>query len=142
VVSNPGPLHPIAGLAARRERLKLRWPSAALVFRSGSVPDLHVLLCNISDGPLGGPNDKTYSQDGGQVVAFVLNEAGEPLPHALGINRGMPLAIPRLAPDEQVELPALLITRNVSVLPPGNYGVKAVLPTMELWSNVARLTLT
>jgi len=141
VVSHPGPLYPTPGRAERRARLTLSWPHASLIFPSGSTPEIHVSLRNVSHQPVGGPDDKDYSDDDQHVLAFLLDRSGAPLPHATGINRGTPLSIPRLRPGEEADLPALLVTSIIETLPPGDYGVKAVLPTMELWSDVVQITL-
>jgi hypothetical protein len=108
------PEFPRPGKASRRRHLRLTWPQSPITAPAGCVPPLTVTLTNVS---------------------------GERLPAAGWFAYGdqNPVELPTGA---STELVPVLATENADGLPPGEYGLEAVLLALDLPSDRGRLRLT
>jgi hypothetical protein len=136
--ADPGPVHPRPGRPARRRYLCLDWPSATVVAPAGEPPALSVRLTNTARTPWSNGPDVV------RILAWVLDPGtGEPLPaeryFVTTLSDHRPV---ELAAGQSLVLPALLATFETARLPPGRYGLTALLMALNLRSSAGTLHLT
>jgi hypothetical protein len=130
------PEFPRPGKASRRRHLRLTWPQSPITAPAGCVPPLTVTLTNVS----GELRRETMSDTHAAIAWIVDGKTGERLPAAGWFAYGdqNPVELPAGA---STELVPVLATENADGLPPGEYGLEAVLLALDLPSDRGRLRL-
>jgi len=124
------------GRAARRQHLSLGWPKSEFVCPAGQVPELTATLVNR------GPDDWIVGEDHLHVVAWLLDPiTREALPSDKWVAHGWVDGSQVLRPGEEVDLPVRLLTLRVEELPLGEYGILAMVSSLNLRSEPGRLLI-
>ena len=93
---------------------------------------MEVVLKNVSDRELGGPDDPDCEDDHTQVIAWIRAPGREPLPAKTDFVFSFS-GFPHLHPGEAVRLPVSAIaTLNVDQLPAADYEIEAMLTSLNL----------
>jgi hypothetical protein len=135
--ASPEPNSVWPGKAFRRRHLRLTWPRSPIVASAGRVPELPVTVTNTAAELWRGmPGDIQAP-----VTWIVDAETGERLtPQGWFAYGGASTA--ELAAGASKDLVAILATHGADELPPGEYGLEAVLLTLDLRSDRGHLRLT
>jgi hypothetical protein len=135
--ASPEPNSVWPGKAFRRRHLRLTWPRSPIVASAGRVPELAVTVTNTAAELWRGMPGDNHA-----VVAWIVDaETGERLtPQGWFAYGGADTA--ELAARESKDLVAILATYGADELPPGEYGLEAVLLTLDLRSDRGHLRLT
>jgi hypothetical protein len=136
--ADPGPVYVRPGRPARRRYLRLDWPRTPVVAPAGQPLALSLRLTNTADTPW------TNGPDLVRVLAWILHDdTGERLPaqryFASSLSDHRPV---ELAAGQSLVLPACLATLEPELLPPGCYGLTALLTALNLRSARSVLHLT
>jgi hypothetical protein len=134
-----GPTRARPGKATRRRGLQ-EDPIIGIV---GEPLFLQVALRNVSEQtwPAGGAAADSYISDELQVIAWLQSADGETLPAQQWFTFASVRSTDRIEPGETVMLPARIATENVETLPPGDYGLLALLMSLDLRAERGRLRL-
>jgi hypothetical protein len=139
--AHPGPVHARPPKAVRREGLRLLWCEEPVIGIAGEPLCLRVGLRNVSERPW-----KTYDRvdenftDHLGVVAWLYDTEGHQLPardsFLFSWHGGR-----TIMSGETVMLLAEVMTTGIEELPPGEYGIRAMLTSVDLRSDPGVLQL-
>ena len=135
---DPEPARPRPGRAARRRYLRLDCPAVPVIAAAGQPPDLSLRLTNTGASGWGNGPDIM------RVLAWITDpRTGEPLPAQRTFAQAGSEHFPvELAAGESIIIPARTATRDAGQLPPGSYGLTALLTAVNLRSAPGTLHLT
>jgi hypothetical protein len=132
----PVPVHP--GKASRRQGLRLEWPKPVLRTNAGQSLELTVDLVNRS-----WRRWHNVADDSTVVVGWLLDAEGNRVREnghfRFGIGHRELLRC--LEAGRHQELTVRILTPEIQTVPPGTYGLEAMLADLNLRSDEATLTL-
>lgn len=135
--ANPGPLRVYPGRAARRKNLRLTWSTGVIEVKAGAEPVLSIDLQNVgNDDWINVRDDSTH------IFGWLLNPEGERIVDSAWMSYGHGPSLPTLTPGATVTLPVTVKTPRFAALPPGSYGLEALLAALNLRSNRGSLRLS
>jgi hypothetical protein len=133
---DPGPVGVRPPKAVRREALRLVWLEQPIIGLVGELLCLKAGLQNVSDRPWAArdANDTVGDIDHLHVVAWLHDQNGKQLPARRWVSFGHLDAPESIASGETVMLWADVLTTDVDQLPQGEYGVIAMVTSLDLRS--------
>src|SRR5579884_705348 len=140
VASDPLQVRP--GKAARREGLRLVWCKQPIVGVAGEQLRLLIGLRNISDQQWStGHGEDGVEPDKLEAIAWLHDSTGRQLPARTAFVTSGPGPTTLINPGDTIMLSAQLMTIDPERLPPGNYQLSALLPSLGLESERGSLHL-
>lgn len=134
---DPGPVRLRPAKAVRRAGLRLFWREQPIIGLVGEPLRLKAGLQNVSDRRWAtrDVDDTIGDTDHLSVVAWLYDQNGERLPARRWVSFGHLDAPDSIGPGEMVMLGAEVLTTDVDQLPPGEYGIIAMVTSLNLHSD-------
>jgi len=134
---DPGPVPVSPGRAARRHGLRLEWRKPLVRARAGLPLELTIDLANRS-----WHRWHNIADDSTIVVGWLLDAEGNRLRDGdWHFGYGGRDLLPCLEPEREQELTVRILTPEIQTVPPGTYGLEAMLADLNLRSEPATLLL-